>query len=245
MDLTSYWFKWIVLAVLTFSSIPCLDTSTNGDSVGPTPTGVSLQLQINDTSNTDEPPPSEDQTSPGNENEFCPDDVDCHKLGAECIDCNLDTNCHYGHKQTAKCTVKDGINCIGKKTFSIEYDCKYCYQVDPSLYTCNSSSTCTVVKAPRQTFIAKCQVKSEIICLGNRQFHKSLPCNWTSGYKWSTALLLSVTLGGFGVDRFYLGLWREGIGKLFSFGGLGVWTLVDVILIAIGYVGPSDGSLYI
>ena len=47
------------------------------------------------------------------------------------------------------------------------------------------------------------------------------------------------------MDRFYLGLWREGIGKLFSFGGLGVWTLVDVILIAVGYIGPYDGSLYI
>lgn len=55
----------------------------------------------------------------------------------------------------------------------------------------------------------------------------------------------SITLGGFGVDRFYLGLWKEGIGKVFSFGGLGVWTIVDVILIAIGYIGPSDGSLYI
>lgn len=55
----------------------------------------------------------------------------------------------------------------------------------------------------------------------------------------------SLTLGGFGVDRFYLGHWREGLGKLFSFGGLGVWTLVDLILIIIGYVGPADGSLYI
>lgn len=55
----------------------------------------------------------------------------------------------------------------------------------------------------------------------------------------------SIFLGGFGIDRFYLGLWREGIGKLLSFGGLGVWTLVDVILIAVGYVGPWDGSLYI
>lgn len=55
----------------------------------------------------------------------------------------------------------------------------------------------------------------------------------------------SLTLGGFGVDRFYLGHWREGLGKLFSFGGLGVWTLVDLILIIIGYVGPEDGSLYI
>ena len=42
-----------------------------------------------------------------------------------------------------------------------------------------------------------------------------------------------------------MGLWKEGIGKFFSFGGLGVWTIVDVVLIATGYVGPADGSLYI
>lgn len=57
-------------------------------------------------------------------------------------------------------------------------------------------------------------------------------------------MLLSVTLGGFGADRFYLGHWKEGLGKLFSFGGLGVWTIIDVVLISIGYIGPSDGSLY-
>uniref|UniRef100_A0A8B9GJG5 TM2 domain-containing protein 3 n=1 Tax=Amazona collaria TaxID=241587 RepID=A0A8B9GJG5_9PSIT len=52
----------------------------------------------------------------------------------------------------------------------------------------------------------------------------------------------SITLGGFGADRFYLGQWREGLGKLFSFGGLGIWTLIDVLLIGVGYVGPADGS---
>lgn len=77
---------------------------------------------------------------------------------------------------------------------------------------------------------------------------------------------MSVTLGGFGADRFYLGHWQvlmiarlfynnflpiicifyqEGIGKLFSFGGAGVWTLVDVILVAVGYLKPADGSVYI
>jgi hypothetical protein len=38
---------------------------------------------------------------------------------------------------------------------------------------------------------------------------------------------------------------QEGLGKLFSFGGLGVWTLIDVILIYVGYVGPDNGSIYI
>lgn len=81
--------------------------------------------------------------------------------------------------------------------------------------------------------------------MGKRKFNKFTRCDFFSGYKWSTALFLSVTLGGFGVDRFYLGNWQEGIGKLFSFGGLGIWTLIDVILIATGYLKPSDGSLYV
>ncbi|OXU24003.1 hypothetical protein TSAR_006269 [Trichomalopsis sarcophagae] len=90
-----------------------------------------------------------------------------------------------------------------------------------------------------------CTVKSNVLCLGRRKFLKNLPCNWTGGYRWSTALILSITLGGFGADRFYLGHWQEGIGKLFSFGGLGVWTLIDVMLISMRYLGPADGSLYI
>lgn len=59
------------------------------------------------------------------------------------------------------------------------------------------------------------------------------------------SLSFSITLGGFGADRFYLGHWEEGLGKFFSFGGLGVWTLVDIVLVGIGYITPADGSLYI
>ena len=36
-------------------------------------------------------------------------------------------------------------------------------------------------------------------------FNKKIECNWTSGYKWNNAIILSITLGGFGIDRFYLG----------------------------------------
>ena len=81
------------------------------------------------------------------------------------------------------------------------------------------------------------------MCLGARAFTRHEPCVWSSGRRWWTALLLSVTLGGFGIDRFYLGLWESALGKLFSLGGLGVWTLVDVVLIGTGYLMPADGSL--
>lgn len=50
-------------------------------------------------------------------------------------------------------------------------------------------------------FRTNCTVNSDIYCLGRRTFMKNLQCNWTVGYRWSTALILSITLGGFGADR--------------------------------------------
>lgn len=43
--------------------------------------------------------------------------------------------------------------------------------------------------------------------------------------------LLSLLLGVLGVDRFYLGKIGTGVLKLVTFGGLGVWALVDLILV--------------
>ena len=57
-----------------------------------------------------------------------------------------------------------------------------------------------------------------------------------------TVLLLSLFLGGLGVDRFYLGYTGLGIAKLLTFGGLGVWALIDFIMIAMRKVKAADGS---
>lgn len=46
--------------------------------------------------------------------------------------------------------------------------------------------------------------------------------------------LLSFVVGGLGVDRFYLGKVGTGILKLVTLGGLGVWTLIDLILVLAG-----------
>jgi TM2 domain-containing membrane protein YozV len=50
--------------------------------------------------------------------------------------------------------------------------------------------------------------------------------------KWLTALLLSILIGSLGVDRFYIGHVGLGILKLITFGGFGIWWLIDLILIA-------------
>lgn len=47
----------------------------------------------------------------------------------------------------------------------------------------------------------------------------------------TTALIISLFLGAYGIDRFYIGDTGLGIGKLLTCGGIGIWALVDWFLI--------------
>ncbi|UJH69754.1 TM2 domain-containing protein [Ornithinimicrobium sp. INDO-MA30-4] len=56
------------------------------------------------------------------------------------------------------------------------------------------------------------------------------------------SILLSLFLGGFGVDRFYLGYTGLGVAKLLlNWMTLGIWALVDFILIVLRKVPDSQG----
>jgi TM2 domain-containing membrane protein YozV len=52
---------------------------------------------------------------------------------------------------------------------------------------------------------------------------------------WILALIMSILFGTIGVDRFIMGKVGTGLLKLITFGGLGIWWLVDLILIATKY----------
>ena len=63
----------------------------------------------------------------------------------------------------------------------------------------------------------------------------------TSDKDWTTLLILSVLLGGVGVDRFYAGHIGLGVLKLITIGGCGIWALIDIIMVATGKFTDADG----
>jgi TM2 domain-containing membrane protein YozV len=60
--------------------------------------------------------------------------------------------------------------------------------------------------------------------------------------RWLICLLLCIFLGGFGVHRFYTGKIGTAILMIVTFGGVGIWYIIDLITIAIGKFRDKNGN---
>ncbi|CAF3697186.1 unnamed protein product [Rotaria sp. Silwood1] len=174
--------------------------------------------------------------------------ISCNQVPVECLDCSLTINCIYGEQLSSLCRMLNG-SCVNNNnkivsSFQRMYICRYCYQTPLDELACTSNIACRHYQNSNH-YKSNCTIADDTqLCLGSRTFYRNIECNWTSGHKKLNTLLISIFFGGLGFDRFYLGHIKEALGKIFSFGGLGIWTLIDSVLIACGYLTPDDGSVY-
>src|SRR5436190_15324921 len=70
---------------------------------------------------------------------------------------------------------------------------------------------------------------------------QSIPMTTQGSKSGFITLLLCLFLGGLGIHRFYVGKIGTGILMLLTFGGFGIWTLIDLILIASGHFTDKEG----
>lgn len=55
-------------------------------------------------------------------------------------------------------------------------------------------------------------------------------------------LVLALLLGGLGIHRFYVGKVGTGLLMLFTLGGLGIWALIDLVIVALGKFTDVNGN---
>lgn len=64
----------------------------------------------------------------------------------------------------------------------------------------------------------------------------------TKNWKWALALSFLGLIGLGGLHRLYLGYTKEGIAQLLTFGGLGIWQIIDISRIFNRDLKPKTGD---
>ena len=68
-----------------------------------------------------------------------------------------------------------------------------------------------------------------------------MPADEVSDKSRGVALGLAIPFGVLGLHRFYVGKIGTGILQILTFGGLGIWVMVDFIMIATGNFKDKQG----
>jgi TM2 domain-containing membrane protein YozV len=71
-------------------------------------------------------------------------------------------------------------------------------------------------------------IQSQLEKIDDKKFLSVQSANYKSP---TTLLIVSIFLGGLGVDRFMLGQTGAGIGKLLTCGGFWIWWFIDLFII--------------
>lgn len=93
-----------------------------------------------------------------------------------------------------------------------------------------------------------------VFCRGcGKEIHETAPncphcgapqtgANGASSKRILPAVLLCFFLGWLGVHRFYVGKVGTGVIQMVTLGGLGIWTLIDFIVLLFGNFTDKDGN---
>ena len=165
---------------------------------------------------------------------------ECSVMYPEYYTCNSE-RCQIDENITVQCQIDERVQCEGNRTITATFPCAYCWQLPETDLQCGFSDECILSPHPQ---IGTCSVLSTKECLGPRSFSAQLYCRSSVGHSLMTATILSLFFGGFGADRCYLGYTCFGILKFFILGGLGIWSIIDLILIATGTLRPNGGYYY-
>jgi TM2 domain-containing membrane protein YozV len=72
--------------------------------------------------------------------------------------------------------------------------------------------------------------------------HAVPPVTLKSDKEFIPTILLCLFLGVLGAHRFYVGKIGTGILQLLTFGGLGIWSMIDLVMIIIGSFKDKNGN---
>lgn len=133
--------------------------------------------------------------------------------------------------------------------------CIPCDKLLPGQYICEEPTIDPATQAEKgcnqnKTLKVPCHVAQGIQCEGEilsgneTGFFREVKCRYVTGKSFDTALLLSIFLGVFGIDRFYLGYPAIGLFKFCTLGFFMIFQFIDIVLIATQVLKPADGSDY-